>query len=323
VDAARAILHAHGIPSADVVVSQEPRLLGSQILPLIQPVLQRYIVELRQSLRFGLGDQERAAITLTLAGPGSNLPGLAALFATELELSAAADAKYAGFDYHATAGAGSETIDALGEGSLLSELNLMPQAIATARRMAGLRRWLWTGAAAAALLVIADGMRYHVRLGHAREQMTALEAKTLSLDALDTTRDRVVAAATALAEVDRAINEEVGMRLDGRAILQELAALTPPAVQLTAVIMNRQKEGVVGHIEGFAAAMSDQPAQTQLQPYMDMLKQSALMKDVILRDVQNNVVSDGAGTQFAASFTPVLIPSIPDSAAVASAETSP
>ena len=51
-------------------------LAGTQVVPLLQPVLQRFIVELRQSLRFGLNDNDRANLSLFITGPGSAVKGL-------------------------------------------------------------------------------------------------------------------------------------------------------------------------------------------------------------------------------------------------------
>lgn len=83
---AQHLLLTHGFPEHDAILETERRLRGSEILPLLQPPTQRLIVELRQSLRFGLPEADRASFTLALGGPGAQVPGLAEVIARDLEI---------------------------------------------------------------------------------------------------------------------------------------------------------------------------------------------------------------------------------------------
>ena len=121
-EAAQQIFYGHGIPDTDDVLDESLQLTRRHIMPQIQPVLQRYVVELRQSLRFGLSEEERRAIEITVSGPGSTITGLAELIAWELKLKLSTDERYTGYDFRTPAGTGSELHDALDDKKFLDHL---------------------------------------------------------------------------------------------------------------------------------------------------------------------------------------------------------
>jgi Tfp pilus assembly PilM family ATPase/Tfp pilus assembly protein PilN len=69
-------LHLHGIPQRDTVYDDERGLSANAILPLIQPVIQRLCVEIKQSLRMVLRRAGGAQVQLQIRGPGSSVPRL-------------------------------------------------------------------------------------------------------------------------------------------------------------------------------------------------------------------------------------------------------
>jgi len=73
---ARQMLFRSGIPSPEDVLDARQGLLGSTVLPLLQPMLQRLAVEVKQSVRFGLPEKAREGAALVLAGPGALVPAL-------------------------------------------------------------------------------------------------------------------------------------------------------------------------------------------------------------------------------------------------------
>ena len=93
-------------------------------MPQIQPVLQRYVVELRQSLRFGLPEEERDAIEISVSGPGSMIFGLPELIAWELKLKFSVDSQPSGFDHKSPGTEGSVRVEAMENTSFRDQLNL-------------------------------------------------------------------------------------------------------------------------------------------------------------------------------------------------------
>ncbi len=81
------ILFAAGFPKRGEMMDASIRLGSDAVLPLMQPVLQRYVMEIRHTLRFGFGEQEAASADLILCGPGAAIPGIEKVLASHLEIS--------------------------------------------------------------------------------------------------------------------------------------------------------------------------------------------------------------------------------------------
>ncbi|MCZ6835911.1 MAG: hypothetical protein O7G85_09070, partial [Planctomycetota bacterium] len=96
-DEARQILLECGIPNKQIMVDETRGLSSREIIPLMQPVLQRLLVELRQSLRFGLTEHQRSSVQIEISGPGCALSGIEEYLGQELELTIEADLSYQGF----------------------------------------------------------------------------------------------------------------------------------------------------------------------------------------------------------------------------------
>jgi hypothetical protein len=83
---AELLLWKHGVPGRDVVVDQALGLTGSMILPALQPVIQRISVELRQTIKFGLGDSAMSNSRVVLSGDIANLTGFADAVSLMIEM---------------------------------------------------------------------------------------------------------------------------------------------------------------------------------------------------------------------------------------------
>ncbi len=307
-ETARLVLHEHGIPETDEVVVTRTKLTRQHIMPQIQPVLQRYVVELRQSLRFGLPEGDRKAIEITVTGPGSTIPGLIELMGWELQVKFNVDPKCADYDYRAPAGPGSELRDAAEDARLLGYLSLQPQATAQVRQMSRLRKWLWAGAAATLALVAGDALRLQMRLGLVREQADTLKGTVVELTSLGQTKARVEKAMVAMHAVEKLIAEEVGARADMRAVLQELSRLTPESVKLNTVRFAQEGRSISAKLYGRALQAEDGSGKTAVEPFIEALKGSPLIRNPTLRNVERVTFPDGFGERFEASFDAVLAP---------------
>ena len=318
--AARRILHQHGIPGSNEIVHEQLQLTRRHIMPLMQPVLQRYIIELRQSLRFALPQEERASIAITITGPGCGIPGLAELIAEELRLDVAALPQYAGYDYRVPASPGSELIEAVGDVGFLLRLNLQPRDPALRRRVGRLRRWLWTGATAALAVVGADGISFQARLGDARMEAASLDTATAGVGALQETQARLLAAIAAMDALEGTITAEVGARVSLRAILQEFSRLTPETVRLTSIRFQRNDGGMIGDVSGHAGEADPATGQTELEPFNEALKSSPLLDDVRLTSVQLDSSGPTKGQRFQLNVLAVAAPGSAQLHKIAAAE---
>ena len=309
-DTAQRIFYDHGIPETDDVLDESLQLRRRHIMPQIQPVLQRYVVELRQSLRFGLSEDERQTIEITVSGPGSTIPGLPELIAWELNLKFTTDARYINYDFRAPAGEGSELRDAIGNTTFLDRLNLQPVEVARRRQAGRLRRWLWTGAAAAMLFIAFDTVQIESKLTDARHQADALTIAATESVGMKETHRRILAAGDALNTLEETIATEAGAALNMRAILQELSHVTPASIRLNSMRFARKGAIVSVRLHGRAIEIDTVTGQTEVGLFITALKKSPLFRDAGLRDVERGSFAEGNGERFEASFEAVLAPDI-------------
>ncbi len=308
-DTAKAILHNHGIPDSDEPVHEEYGLTSREIMPTIQPVLQRYVVELRQSLRFGLPESERESIAITVSGPGSCIPGLAELIAWELKLQFSPDPAYAEYAYNDPATAKSEMLDALERPGFLDQLNLQPAESARRRQTARLRRWLWAGASATLVMIGADGLRFGAILAKASARESALATQVAGFESLRKTHQTLAAALVEMSVLERTIVDEVGLRPNLGAVLHELSRLTPESIRLTSIRFSREDEGMLVRLYGRALQVATKTGKaTELEPYIESLKGSPLIQTAELRNVEVGLLGPSEGQRFEASFTLILAP---------------
>jgi Tfp pilus assembly protein PilN len=303
IDAARSILHEHGIPGFDTVIEEAHGLTGAQVIPLIQPALQRFIVELRQSLRFGLAEDERDQLTIRLTGPGASLPGLGKLIRGELEIETEDEPGRTAYDFSRRSIDGSELVDALGDRSLPNRLNLQPFTLAHRRRVGKLRRWLWTGAAAALAVIAFDGFHYHTHLTDARRQADAIASRVADLEATKATSEKLVGMLQAMGDLEARIAEELGAPVDQRACLQELSRITPESIRFTSITFQRRDDATLATVTGYAFVASGDSGHTDLERFIESLGASPMFTDIVLGSVSVGVIDEREGQRFEATFT--------------------
>jgi hypothetical protein len=74
-----------GVPQRGSNVVNESGVIMDGVLPLMQPVIQRYAIETRQTLRFSVPESEQSKIKLILAGPGASIPNFAAALEVQFD----------------------------------------------------------------------------------------------------------------------------------------------------------------------------------------------------------------------------------------------
>ncbi len=304
-ETARQILFGQGM-KIDKIAHGEIELSREQLMPLIQPVLQRLIVELRQSLRFGLNDVQRDRLEICVRGPGSSIPGLVDIVGTELGVKAARDPKHVAYDYRVPGSKGSELLDAISDRRLLDRLNLLPRESTDRRVMGRLRRWLWTGAAAAIMVIAFDSFRYHLAVSAAKAESQQLETQAAGREEYDAKRERLVAAAEALQKLERAVTNELGSQADFSALMHELSTITPKTVRLTTMSFRQAKLKTVGQITGYAFTLPS--GDDRLEAFIDELKKSPLIEEVVLQKVNSGSLGGHVGRRFEANFVALGVP---------------
>ena len=308
-ETAREILHRHGIPERETVVHEPLGLTGAQLIPLLQPVLQRFIVELRQSLRFGLNEEERSDLAIQVTGPGLAIPRLVEMIGEELMVeTTGGPARHEEEPGSPAEAVESELNDALAGKRFLRQLNLLPREVTRRRHVARLRRWLWVGAAAALAIVAVDGWRYHARVDDARLEADALASRICDLEALQATAERLRTTLGAMNELEGAVAQEVGSGVDYRACLQELTRVTPDTIRFTTVSFHRLSSQTMGTLTGYAFPGEGEAKKTDLQTFVKRLRESPLFEDIVLGNVTVGSIGALEGQRFEATFTAVAVP---------------
>jgi len=174
--AARQLLFSAGVPQPGSIVDASLGINGADMLPLLQPVLQRVAIELKQSLRFSLSETERSSIALRLDGVGSLVTNLTASLAklagVEPMPSDSSVAAPVG-ELVGDPAAGTGTIAAWSSLSRCT-LNLLPVELEREVTMHKVRSRSWAGFASAAALVAIYGSLTFLSLRAERNRLDAL-----------------------------------------------------------------------------------------------------------------------------------------------------
>lgn len=80
------LLFTHGIPPRGQNFGGDLAIQSDDLLVAMQPALQRFVIETRQTLRFSLDDAALARSRVLLGGPGASIPGLARAMESQLEI---------------------------------------------------------------------------------------------------------------------------------------------------------------------------------------------------------------------------------------------
>ncbi|MBX3356896.1 MAG: hypothetical protein KF745_00560 [Phycisphaeraceae bacterium] len=299
-DQARELLARAGIPAAEQVVDEARGIHGAGLLPLMQPVLQRLSVEVKQSLRFGLEDAEREALSLSLAGPGSLLPNLPQTLARQTGLSLGAEQTSSDRDAHGLAAA-------VRAGESVLPI-LRPFSMEQASTFRTTRRTVWVGLAAAAAVVAADIGTSWMALSHANERVTQLKNQVARDSATTPEQVAAEAAREKVLALREAISTQMGDKVDWSAFLTLLADTTPENIRFSSVevgFSGRRACTLTGYLDGASGA----EAASALQAYMSSLAAVPLVANVSLGTTQRSQRDGRPVQQFELSVLLLGLPS--------------
>jgi len=223
-------LFAAGLPQRDQMMDDALKLSGESVLPLSQPALQRYLVEVRQTLRFGMIESDVARAQVHLVGPGAGIPGLADALSTMLELNIAVA------DYTSKPGEslGDEQVGDLALALQLRNVHgwFIPgtvQVSQASRRMATSVR---AGAMSAALILAALATKSYVSERALRTVFADLQQQSETIDAQAAARKMAQQKSQDLEAVLSISNASIGARPNWHAVLAMLSTDMPAGAEL-------------------------------------------------------------------------------------------
>ncbi|MFG0283447.1 MAG: hypothetical protein ACF8R7_03405 [Phycisphaerales bacterium JB039] len=256
------------------------------ILPLLQPILQRWILDVRQSVRFGLGAEQPPLVRLL--GPGAAVPRLAEVIATEcgLQLDAAPDAA-----------SKSATEDLLRLGR--APAALLPLRLGAEHEQRRLRIACWAGAACAAAAVAMMGAQVRLDLEREQRQLDQLRAELQQLGPQITTRNRARDLQQQVRALEDRVAERAGAAPNWAPVLAAVAAATPEAIRLDRLNLTAPRAETPSIVlSGSVAAPTDGRAINTLRAYREALQAVPVIQDAALGSTNLIRDDEGASRQF-------------------------
>ena len=229
--AALRFLFERGVPDARDLIDAQRGLHGADVLPAIQPVLQRLFVEIKQSLRFGLTREEHQAVGIKIVGPGALVPRISDMLAEHTERFVTAEpASLSTPAAEAPDDACSVFADIAPP---FPALNLLPQTRLEAAAVRATRRALIGGGVAAAVFVSAEAALHLQAATGAEQQLRSMKPSLRQAENLETTRERLAKHRVALAKTESSIDERLARRAPWGAWMLDSARRAPEGVRLT------------------------------------------------------------------------------------------
>ena len=286
-DAPMNLLHTHGIPRRDTLIDPERGIRGDTVLPMLQPVLQRLAIEIKQTLRFALAESQSARVQVHLTTTGRPIPGLAAAISGLLD---------------------TEVIDELlPERRPEAELSLTPYseiAIGTRLSFASALR---VGAVAAMAVIASDYVltsRVAERLGN---QVAATSVHAAQFERAASHMARLQEIRQELGRIDAFIDGTVQHHASSAATLGMLTRIEAPGLRIHEVLTSHTGKEEIMTLRGSLPVLPD--GGDPLPPLLSSLGTSPLVSAVQLTSSRSSPVGDQDGIHF--SLTLTLRPLVP------------
>lgn len=261
--------------------------LPREMLAVLQPVLQRYLVEIKQTLRYASTDQHAAPERIVLMGPGASIPGFDSLLGEELqvEVTIADDCK----NYEPTSPCsrgGEAYAEATGPRGIL---DFLPATVREDRLVKQIRVAISAGAAIAGLALAVEASSIIDARDEVRTAMTQEHASVEAVERYEATNDHAYALASAVAQSERSLNFALDNQPAWSILLAEIQRIGSDDIRLVEINGRVTPMGLVATINGLAISST---GADPLKPYMDSIKASPMVGAVALGSTRA-VHSDG------------------------------
>lgn len=293
-DKARSVLLTHGIPERGSVVDPATGVNGAAMLPGLQPVLQRALVEMRQALRFGLEEPERAATRFMIYGPGAAVPHLGEVLAGQLGLAFALPERRGESEGDLERAASFKT----------PVVNLLPRRAAAAVGSRRVRIAMVAGAAIALGWAGVEGVMAYSQMREIESQRASLAATAAAAEEFIAQSEAIRIERQRLDRLNDAVREVVGDSPDWSAWLNELATVLPPSATLTDIACSQDSNEPRCDLRG---TIRLEPGAIDLTGLVQRFEASPLVAGVSLGGVQRSSAVPGA-SEFQATVRLVPLP---------------
>ncbi len=281
---ARALLCEHGIAGFDDTIDQGLGLRGKDTLPLIQPALQRLGIEIKQSLRFELSQEERESIKLTCSGPFGGMPNITSAICEQTEITASGVGAAKPDPESAEApffGVSNRPVDLA---KLARNHNILGDSIASGLRTEALRFGLRAGAVAAVVAIGATAFFTNTQIQKERESTRSLGAAMETVDEIVAMNESILLRGQSLSATHQRMHSTIGTSMRWSDVLSTLPGLIPDAVTVVDLEGVEHTASAPAKIElaGIAKETGEQTSQESLSSFIESLNGCPLVDSVVL-----------------------------------------
>lgn len=298
----REVLLKAGIPSGEEWAAHGVNVKARSVLPLIQPVLQRLIIELKQSIRFGLTPEARDTAVLKLAGPGASMPRMAETLAEGLGLQAAT---CQGKDVIVESCGDLVTVWHMRPGSP----RLIPNGIVATGLARNTGRALLVGGMLGLAAIAADATHSWTQFKAYSRALEAAEDKlTASGGAPTALQDRAIAAHKGVSGAEARILSGMPASLPLGSFMRVLAACSLEGIALQAVEFQRTGGDLECVLRGTASGAEAYSETVRFGEYVDAIRQCPLVASMQLGETRRLQSEGTPELSFSVTVTLVTFP---------------
>ncbi len=307
--AARTLFFAVGVPAPDALIPGHPTLAGSSLLPHLQPILQRLSTEIKQSLRFGVSEADRAHIRLHLAGPGAAVPGLGA-----------AIAKLSGFPFQPVDISTSipDANDSSTGGLILAfaqcptlSIGILPSAARHTRKLRAARKALLIGTALALAYIGYETFDAYATLKAERSKLTTATSALQNAQGPMAVRQAAITARAALTDAERRLRKAMEQTPDWAAMMEVISQTTPIPVRLSTLDMIRDGNRCIIDMRGHIRFGEVRDPSVMIRSYVEALEAIPLIESVRLGATSRAALAGHDSQTFDLTLSIVQLPSAP------------
>jgi len=302
------VVYGIGIPTRERAQLDGHGSQAATILPAIQPILQRCVVDLKQSLRFGLDETERKEAKLVGMGPGASIPRLLEVISEQTGLALDPSA-------HTAPSRGSAISPGIvSDWNTLRPLliNLLPRSLALELMSRRVARGMWAGFAAAGVLIVAGAVLIRADLSHEQELNQTLLTRLAAVQPALALEERFTTAGNALSSAKQRVAASMSQTAEWDAAMVMLAQRTPPTIKITEASFAMAQGKPTCRLIGYTSLTAQADANTSLKEYLDALSAIPLVRTCRLEATQRVQSGDGTRQVFEAFLVLVEVPAEPE-----------
>ncbi len=300
----REMLFSCGVPGRNSVLHECLGLRGEHVLPLMHPVIQRFAVEIRQTLRFAKMEGSGDSQNVVLAGPGAAIKGIEAVFGEFVDAPVSSLCPEGGESSLACAVAAT---------GLDSGLLYAPESEMNARGQRLVRRGVQGGALVAAMLLAAFAGDAVHQLRTQQSRLKLLSPEVARIEQLRNERSDLAAQIKLVKNAETTLHQAVGERYCWAAGLADMSRLVPSGVTLVEVTGLVEAKGAdrdggpVLSLKGYSPLAANEAQSDPADAFAEGLRRSAVLTGVEFSSSRVLQSDDGGTRQFILSARPLKV----------------